>query len=304
MRVTPRLIIACAFLAVAAPAFAASEQAHEDCDAEDADRNIAGCTLIIEDPSEGAQMHSIALVGRALAYMTKHDRDRAEADLTRAIALDPKNALAYNDRGILWREKGDPDRAIADFSSAIAIEAVPRSDLPGSGHVNIYANRALAYQAKGDTEHALADLDAAIKFDPADVDLRENRARTLITAHQDERALPDLDTIIRLDPSRAFAYFTRGTIRYERYTRTSPRIVQSDLDGAIADFSEAILLSPQDADIYYNRGLAYVVDGKRDRAAADFAKAAQLAPDDAKIAAMHKRYMPQTSAADFKSAPR
>ncbi len=41
------------------------------------------------------------------------------------------------------------------------------------------------------------------------------------------------------------------------------------------------------------------MDGKRDRAAADFAKAAQLAPDDQKIAAMHKRFMPQATGGNF-----
>jgi len=299
MRFPSRLIMACAFLALAAPAFAASDQAHEDCDADDADRNIAGCTLIIDDVAEGAHMHSIALVGRALAFMRNGDRDRAEADLSRAIELDPNNALAFNDRGMLWRERGDPDRAIADFTRAIAIEALPHSDLPGSGHVNIHANRALAYQAKGDFGRAIADFDQAVKLDPADVDLREQRARALIGNGQDERALPDLDAIIRLDPARAFARFARGTIRYERYTRTSPWIEPSDLAGAIADLGEAILLSPRDADIYYTRGLAFVMDGKRDRAAADFAKAAQLAPDDPKIAAMHTRYMPQATAGTF-----
>ncbi len=159
MRFTSTSIIACAFLAIAAPAFGASDQAHDDCDSDDADRNIAGCTLIVQDPSEGAHMHSIALVGRALAYLSKGDRDRAEADFTYAIELDPNNALAFNDRGTLWRERGDVDRAIADFTRAIAIEALPHSDLPGSGHVNIHANRALAYQVKGDFGRAIADFD-------------------------------------------------------------------------------------------------------------------------------------------------
>jgi tetratricopeptide (TPR) repeat protein len=290
-RTTSRLTLACALLAVAAPALGASPQAHEDCDADDADRNIAGCTLIIQDPSEGAHMHSIALVGRALAYMQKGDGDRAEADFTFAIELDANNALAFNDRGMLARERGDVDRAIADFTRAIAIEALPHSDLPGSGHVNIHAYRALAYQAKGELDRAIADFDQAVQLDPADVDLREQRARAFIAKNEPDRALPDLDAVIRLDPARAFAHFARGTIRYERYIRTSPWIEQRDLDGALADLDAAILLSPQSAEIYYTRGLAFVMDGKRDRAAADFAKAAQLDPNDAQIAAMHKRYM-------------
>lgn len=295
MKAVSRLIIAGALMALAAPAFAATEQAHIDCDADDPDRNIAGCTRIIDDAGEGARMRSIALVGRGLAYDAKGDRDRAGQDFTAAIALDPNNALAYNDRGVLWREKGDPDRAIADFTRAIEIEALPHSDLPGSGHVNVHGNRALAYRATGDLDHALADFDAAIKLDPADADLHEHRARILIERHEDERALPDLDAVIRLDPSRAFDFMTRGMIRYDRYSHGSPWIEQRDLDGAISDLMQAVTLAPDDADAYYARGLAYLMDGKRDLAAADFARAAHLKPDDAHIARMHQQFMPQRS---------
>jgi tetratricopeptide (TPR) repeat protein len=293
MNAISRLIIASALMALAAPAFAASEQAHTDCDADDPDRNIAGCTRIIDDVGEGAKMRSIALVGRGLAYDAKGDRARAGDDFTAAIALDSNNVLAYNDRGVLWREKGDPDQAIADFSRAIEIEALPHSDLPGSGHVNIFANRALAYEAKGDLDRALADFDAAIKLDPADPSLHEARARIFIDRHEDERALPDLDAVIRLDPSRAFDFAARGMIRYDRYTRKSQWIEQRDLDGAISDLRQAITLDPNNGEAHYARGLAFVMDGKRDRAAADFAAAARLEPDDAKYAAAHKQFMPR-----------
>jgi Tfp pilus assembly protein PilF len=295
MNAFSRLIIAGALMTLAAPAFAAAERAHIDCDADDPDRNIAGCTRIIDDIGEGAKMRSIALVGRGLAYLAKGDRDRAVQDLTAAIALDPNNALAYNDRGAVWREKGDPDRAIADFTRAIEIEALPHSDLPGIGHVNIHANRGLAWRTKGDLGRALADFDAAIKLDPADAALHEMRARIFMERHEDARALPDLDAVIRLDPSRAFDFAARGTIRYRQYALESPWIEQRDLDGAISDLTQAVTLDPNRADAYYTRGIAFVMDGKRDLAAADFARAARLDPNDAQIARMHQQFMPPSS---------
>ena len=298
MNLISRLIVASALATLALPALAATEQAHIDCDADDPDRNITGCTRIIDDVSEGAHMRSIALVGRALAYDAKGDRDHAGADLDQAIKLDPSNALAHNDRGVLWREKGDPDRAIADFTRAIEVEALPHSDLPGSGHVNVYGNRALAYAAKGDLGRALADFDAAIKLDPADAGLHENRARILIKRNESDRALPDLDAVIRLDPARAFDFKARGTIRYEQYASKSPWIEQRDLDGAISDLTQALTLDPSSADAYYTRGLAYVVDGKHDRAADDFAAAFRLQPNDAQIARMHQRFMPKPNNPD------
>ena len=122
--------IACVLMSVA-PAFAASMAAHDDCDADNnPDRNIAGCTLIIEDASEGHTMQAVAHVARGLAWQAKGDLDRALADYTEAIRLNPRDALAYNNRGLLWRETGDVDRAIADLTDAIRIDPLPFPILP------------------------------------------------------------------------------------------------------------------------------------------------------------------------------
>jgi hypothetical protein len=45
---------------VAAPALAAGLDAHEDCDANEPDRNIAGCTRIIDDTAEGDTTRAVA----------------------------------------------------------------------------------------------------------------------------------------------------------------------------------------------------------------------------------------------------
>jgi tetratricopeptide (TPR) repeat protein len=56
--------------------------------------------------------------------------ERAIADLNEAIRLDPKSAVAYNNRGSAYAFQGDIDRAIADFSASIRLEpkvaAAPR----------------------------------------------------------------------------------------------------------------------------------------------------------------------------------
>jgi Tetratricopeptide repeat len=121
------IAMTCVFMVVAAPAMGASQKAHEDCDADDPDRNIAGCTRIVEDDAEGDTMRAVAYVARGLAWQAKGDLDHALADYTDAIRLNPRDALAYNNRGLLWREKGDADRAIADLT-AIRVDPLPHSD--------------------------------------------------------------------------------------------------------------------------------------------------------------------------------
>jgi hypothetical protein len=117
---TLRGLIACALVLLATPALAASQKAHDDCNAEDPDRNIAGCTRIIADRGESKRVRGIAHVGRGLAWINKGELDRAIADFTQAIRLNPKDALAYSNRGLTWADKGDFDRAIVTIPRRFA----------------------------------------------------------------------------------------------------------------------------------------------------------------------------------------
>jgi tetratricopeptide (TPR) repeat protein len=167
MRLLLSVLLVCVLAAIAGPAWSASRDAHEDCDADDPDRNIVGCTRIIEDADEGNIMRGAAYVARGLAWQKKGDGDKALADYNDAIRVNPKDALAYNDRGLLWRERGEPDRAIADFTTAIAINPMPHSDeayasrgngIVAKSNVNIYENRALTLLDKSDLDGAIAGL--------------------------------------------------------------------------------------------------------------------------------------------------
>ena len=90
-------------------------------------------------------------------HRNKGQYDRAIANYDKAIKLDPKFAIAYNNRGIAYGQKGDDDRAIADFDTAIKLD--PKS-------ADTYYNRGIAYGQKGDYDRAIADFDTAIKLDP------------------------------------------------------------------------------------------------------------------------------------------
>src|SRR5262245_25869065 len=70
------------------------------------------------------------------------------SDFDEPIRLDPKSALAYNNRGSAYAVKGDFDRAIADYSEAIRLD--PKYSLA-------YNNRGYAYRVKGYYDRAMAD---------------------------------------------------------------------------------------------------------------------------------------------------
>ena len=58
------------------------------------------------------------LTGLYRQYRAKGENDKAIADYTEAIRLEPENAQAYHGRGSAYEAKGDHKRAEADFAEA------------------------------------------------------------------------------------------------------------------------------------------------------------------------------------------
>jgi tetratricopeptide (TPR) repeat protein len=291
-------LIALALLVAAAPVFAASKQDHADCDSDDVDRNLTGCTRILEDTSESNVVRSIAYVNRAMAYGAKGDADHEMSDFSEAIKLNPQDALAYNDRAIAWREQHDIDKAIADFTEAIRLNPQPRSDLTGPGHVNVYANRGMAWQAKGDLDQALSDYNQSLKLDADDPETYFYRAQIFVSKHDFDSAIGDLDQVVQRVPNDSTTRYLRGALRYDRYMYAGGMIEQSDFDGAIDDFSQAIKLDPTDVRPYQARAEAYDVDSKPDLAIADLMSVIKIDPSNRDAIALLKQLKPDFTPPD------
>ncbi len=235
MRFLPSLLAACMLIAVAAPASAANRKNHDDCNTADPDRNIAGCTIVAEDTRERPQTRANAYVGRGLAWRDKGNLDRAIADFTVAISLNPKDALAYNDRGLAWNDKGNHERAIADFSDTIRL---------APEFANAYYGRAQIYMAEQDPDSAIADLNAAIRLAPDQPYVyylrgaawydRYMRASDSIEPKDLTRAIADFTKAIHYGPYFAGAYYARGLARS----------TNGEHDRAVEDFAQAVRLEP------------------------------------------------------------
>ena len=100
----------------------------------------------------------MAHFNRGLAWRSKGELDRAVADLSEAIALEPENAFGYLQRGLAWRAKAKVDRAFDDFDNAIRLD--PQLDFAyfNRGLINLYGERGPA--------KALADFSRASELQP------------------------------------------------------------------------------------------------------------------------------------------
>lgn len=129
MVLIPRIII-CVCLAVAAVtsfplrAMAVTQEQIDQSAGHQysADLRVSACNAAIESGRWQGKDLSWAYNDRGNAFQAKRDFDRAIADHSEAIRLDPKNARAYDNRGTAWQEKGDFDRAIADYNQAIQLK--------------------------------------------------------------------------------------------------------------------------------------------------------------------------------------
>src|SRR5262245_61714363 len=120
---------------------------------DDFDRVIADASEVLKiDPN-----HVEALLLRGNSLQRKGQAARARADVTRAVQLGPKSALAHNSLSVYYNMTGDHDRALAAANESLRINP----DGPYGRK-----NRAESLEGKGELESALVDFRSALARDP------------------------------------------------------------------------------------------------------------------------------------------
>jgi tetratricopeptide (TPR) repeat protein len=179
------------------------------------------------------QMRASVFAERGEAWLRKGELDKAVADYTEAIRLDPQDASTFHNRGIAWSNKKEHDQAIADFDEAIRLD--PKFAIA-------HYNRGFSYAQKGEYDKAIADFNEAIQLNPKGASTFHNRGNAWSKKKEHDQAIADYTEAIRLDPKDATAYSNRG-ITWG---------LKGEYDKAIADFNEAIRLDPK-LSVFWNR---------------------------------------------------
>lgn len=288
--------VACVLL-LGRPVLAEKMSDPKICEKASGDEAIAACTRAIASGREKGHALSVDYNNRGVEYLHKGDNDRAIADyseairvdphygqphknlgeiyrsrsdfdhalpeFTEAIRIDPKDSEAYNFRSRAYIEKHDYDRAIADASEAIRIW--PK-------YAGAYNNRALAYNEKGDYDRAISEYNEALKLVPAYATGFSNRGLSYLSKRDFDHAVADFSEAIRLDPKFVLAYNNRGTAYL------------TDFDHALADYDEAVRLDPKSSSILRNRAIVEMYAGKLPKALVDLNQSSELGPKDAHTA--------------------
>jgi tetratricopeptide (TPR) repeat protein len=135
-----------------APAYA---DAVGDCYSGDFDRQVRGCSALIEDSQLGAIERSNAHSTRALAYSLRTQYEEAIEDYSRALELTPNSPIPLNNRAWAYYRWGKPSRGVNDVEASIRL-----APLSGAS----YDTRAHIRQSMGNPEGAMADYDQAMRY--------------------------------------------------------------------------------------------------------------------------------------------
>jgi tetratricopeptide (TPR) repeat protein len=148
-------IVLAGWLLSAMPA-AAPAQDSQTCAGSSGDAGIAICTREITSGKYTGPNLARRYYNRGVSYSAKEDNDRAIADYSEAIRLDPTLYPPRINRGLIHFDNNDHGRAITDFSEAIRLN--PKQALA-------FFNRGYVYAIQGDADRAIPDLSEAIRLD-------------------------------------------------------------------------------------------------------------------------------------------
>ncbi len=223
-------------------------------------------------------------LARAACLINILQKDRAIADLDRALKLSPKNALALQLRGEMYTLDKNYDAALELFSSAHEINpnwAVPYYDRGSvfldkkeyQSALNEF-NKAIAlssqtwlfYLIRSITHFKLGNIEAAHKDQDSALSLSE----------KESLVMTDLNMIVYDDClDWAEDYYRHVLLKFPRSAyayqgRADAYRINSQHEKAIVDYTCAIAIMPKESYLYLGRGKSYSAIGSIENAIADF----------------------------------
>jgi len=148
-------------------------------------------------------------LGSAFQKDRAGDTNGAIEDYTRAIELDPTNALAYVRRGMAYDANGEYEKEIDDYTAALALKGVERN-----AQGAVLAMRGDVHLRLGNPKDAIADFDRALVLDPELFQAHFGRAVVRLTAGEFAKAEADYHAAQKVRPLDPSSQYGLGVISY------------------------------------------------------------------------------------------
>ncbi len=200
------------------------------------------------------------------------------------------NARAVLESGVNQIQNGKYKEAIESLTQAIKID-------PNLGQA--YYHRCSAYLQTSDYQQALADCNLALEQNSKNFEAHLNRGLIYYRLGLLEAAITDFNHLLNINPQDYRIYYDRALVRFD----------QKKYSEAIADYDNTLQLMPQTdsrklAEVYNNRGVAYLKQNVLGSAISDFSHAIALDRNDAtfycnRASVWRKQKQYQNAIADF-----
>lgn len=205
------------------PGYANAYVARGRLKAEQAD--TVGAMADLDHALELSNKQAYAYVIRASLLMASPDGyEKAEADISEAIRLEPKEGDLYVNRAFLRYNRDDYFGAMADYDYAITLDPL--------NSAAIY-NRGLLRMESRDNDRAIADFSRVLELDPEDYRALYNRVLLYSDTRNFTAALDDVNRLIERFPELPEALYMRSDI-YR---------LQGKMGQAEADYKQALAMA-------------------------------------------------------------
>lgn len=204
-----------------------------------------------------------AMLLQAMLYGELGMPDEALHFYNETLRLDPKNAVALNNRGLIWLESvGNYTSALKDFDAALKNDPAMTT---------ARFNRALAHMNLEQFENAVRDLDACIKLKTQVEQAFGLRGVCKARLHDYEASKADLNIALQYEPDNATYISTIGLNLYN----------QGEYAACIPHFDRSLEINPAQPETQNLRGISHYFLENYAVALSDFNQVIQAAPDNA-----------------------
>lgn len=267
-------------------------------------QTIKNYNMAIDDYSKAIEIKpdsSIAYLNRGIVYKLIGEINKGKDDILKAYELDPKFVISQiidqsyqddksNTENLINEEffsevkERTYDKEIAAYTEAIKIDSKSAPAFIGRGY---------CYFKKGLYDKAIADYDVALSLEPNNIGVYKICEWALYFKKWAENHQNHIEVITLINCAIEFElgkWYDAALEKYETVIKTSPdnafvfyqRGLMYAANGenvkAIKDFTEAIGLAPEIAETYYCRGNRYFEQEIYDRAIDDYTMAIQIYP--------------------------
>lgn len=277
-----------AFVSLSAPVFAQGnlERDVNAClSSQDADQIVASCTRLLQSgryPENRANMY----LNRGVGYRRRGDLDRAIADQSEAIRINPSLYAAYINRGDTYHQKKNYEQALADFE--IAIQLKPRD-------AKAYFLAAKAARGLNDRYRTIVNLNEAISLNPNYAEAYYWRGVYYDETGEKIPAIKDFQKAAALgdkfaadelkqmgvgdSPTQDLGKIAQLLTDFEKHCTNMDLSNEAIVQNCSIFIDKGLLKGSYLAEAYNTRGVAYERQGRAHLAQLDYQRSMELNPD-------------------------